>query len=75
MASVSAGDRVLWAESISKTYDGSRYQFKDITVSIPSGAKIALLGANGGKDRIVFHCSAIVLMNECTYFITVWLTW
>jgi ATPase subunit of ABC transporter with duplicated ATPase domains len=50
MASVSAGDRVLWAESISKTYDGSRYQFKNITVNIPSGAKIALLGANGGKD-------------------------
>jgi hypothetical protein len=49
MAAAAAGDRALWAESISKTYDGSRYQFKDVTLSIPIGAKIALLGANGGK--------------------------
>jgi hypothetical protein len=48
MAAVSVGDRILWADSISKTYDGSRYQFKDVTLSIPIGAKIALLGANGG---------------------------
>jgi ATPase subunit of ABC transporter with duplicated ATPase domains len=43
-----SGDRVLWADSISQTYDGDHYQFKNITLSVQFGAKIAVLGGNGG---------------------------
>jgi ATPase subunit of ABC transporter with duplicated ATPase domains len=57
------GDRVLWADSISQTYDGERYQFKDVTLSVQLGAKIAVLGGNGGSFVFPSMPSSIHLLR------------
>lgn len=49
-----AADRVLWGDDLTKTHDGRTYQFRDVSLSLPRGAKIAILGANGcGKSTLL----------------------
>jgi ATP-binding cassette subfamily F protein uup len=39
---------------LSNTFDGQRYQFKDINVSVQRGAKVGLVGVNGcGKSTLL----------------------
>ncbi len=59
------GDRVLWADSISQTYDGERYQFKDVSLSVQLGAKIAVLGGNGGSFVFPSMPSTLHLLHKC----------
>lgn len=51
-------ERLLWAEGLSKSYDGDRVQFSNIDVSIARGAKIAILGANGSGKSTLLHVLA-----------------
>jgi hypothetical protein len=42
-------ERALWADGLSMTYDGSKFQFQDIDLIVPVGAKIGLLGVRGAR--------------------------
>ena len=34
------GPRLLWCEGLSKTYNGQRYQFRDLTFSVSKGSRM-----------------------------------
>ena len=45
---------LLWAESLTKTWDGIKYQFKDIDLVLSRGERAGLVGANGcGKSTLL----------------------
>ncbi len=51
--SVTSGNDVLFVEHLTKSFDG-RYLFKDLTIDIKRGEKVALIGNNGaGKTTIL----------------------
>ena len=54
----SVGPRLLWTDGASKSYDGVRYQFRDISFTISSGARIALIGVNGVGKSTLMRCLA-----------------
>lgn len=67
MAAAPGAERALWAENLSMTYDGDNYQFKDIDLIIPVGAKLALLGGNGvGKSSLLKILSSQLLPEAGT---------
>ena len=51
----SAGGVVLLsAHGLSQTFDGEKYQFRDISLNLARGAKVGLVGANGvGKSSLL----------------------
>lgn len=51
-----SAERAIWAEQMSNSYDGEKYQFRDVSLIVPLGAKIALLGGNGGALKSEFPC-------------------
>lgn len=45
---------MLHASNLTKTHDGRVYQLLDVSLTVPRGAKIAILGANGtGKSTLL----------------------
>ena len=60
--SVQPGKLVLDIEHISKSY-GKKTLFKDISISVGRGEKIALLGPNGVGKSTLFKC----IMNEIEF--------
>ena len=54
MSTSSTQSRVLWAETISKTYDGETQILPTTSLTVPRGAKVAILGPNGsGKSTLL----------------------
>ena len=54
-SSTSSGSEVvLWADSLAKTYDGQKYQFKEATFVLSRGERVGLIGVNGvGKSTLL----------------------
>lgn len=53
-SSPSAGERLLWAEGISKSHDGERVQFRNVSLTIHRGMKLGCIGVNGaGKSSLL----------------------
>ena len=50
--------RQLWCDGISKSYDGKRWQFRDLTFGIGEGARIGLVGVNGVGKSTLMKCLA-----------------
>lgn len=45
---------VLWAEGLSRSNDGSTFQFRDVSLNLPGGARLGLVGPNGcGKSTLL----------------------
>lgn len=45
---------LLTGEGLSQTYDGKRYQFRDVGLTIARGSKVGLVGDNGcGKSTLL----------------------
>lgn len=57
-------ETVLWLRGLSNTFDGNRYQFKDISLSIGKGQKIGLVGVNGCGKSTLLKCIGRVLKAE-----------
>ena len=52
------GSVLLSAEELSQTYDGQKYQFRDVGLTIARGAKIGLVGDNGAGKSTLFKVRA-----------------
>jgi len=53
-SSNTGAQRLLSCESLTKSYDGTRYQFRDISLSITAGSRTGLIGINGvGKSTLM----------------------
>lgn len=49
-----SADRILWATNLSKSHDGRSVHFKNLSLDLPQGAKLALLGRSGvGKSTLL----------------------
>jgi ATPase subunit of ABC transporter with duplicated ATPase domains len=47
-------ETVMWVRKLSNTFDGQRYQFRDVTLSLAKGQKVGLVGVNGcGKSTLL----------------------
>ncbi len=44
---VGAEQALLWADGLSKTYDGIKYQFKSASFVLSRGERAGLIGVNG----------------------------
>lgn len=54
IVSALTGDALLWAVNVSKSHDGSISQFRDESITLHRGDKIAILGPNGsGKSTLL----------------------
>jgi len=53
-ASSSGDSALVWAEGLTKTWDGIKYQFKGIDLVLTRGERAGLVGANGcGKSTLL----------------------
>ena len=57
-SSSSLGPRLLWADGVSKSYDGQRYQFRDLSFTISAGSRLGLIGVNGVGKSTLMRCLA-----------------
>ena len=55
---VAGGARLVYCEALSKSYDGKRYQFRDISLGIASGQRTGLIGVNGVGKSTLMKCLA-----------------
>ncbi|CAN8064340.1 unnamed protein product [Agarophyton chilense] len=47
-------ERILWATNLTKSHDGQTNQFTDLSLDVPTGSKLALLGRSGvGKSTLL----------------------
>ena len=53
-----AGARLVYCDSLSKSYDGKRFQFRDISLGITTGQRVGLVGANGVGKSTLMKCLA-----------------
>lgn len=54
-------ERILWANNITKTHDGTTYQIKNENLTLHRGDKIAILGPNGsGKSTLLSILSGLI---------------
>ena len=52
------GARLVSCDTLSKSYDGTRYQFRDISLGVSAGARIGLVGVNGVGKSTLMKCLA-----------------
>ena len=59
-ASVTAagGARLVYCEGLSKSYDGQRFQFRDISLGVATGQRVGLIGVNGVGKSTLMKCLA-----------------
>ena len=54
----------MYCDSLSKSYDSKRYQFRDISLGVAAGSRIGLIGVNGvGKSTAMQILSGAVAPN------------
>eukprot|EP00900_Chrysochromulina_parva_P002833 jgi/Chrpa1/12550/Chrysochromulina_OHIO_Genome00017480-RA len=53
-----AGPRLLYCDGLSKSYDGKRYQFRDISLGVAAGQRAGLVGVNGVGKSTLLRCLA-----------------
>ena len=57
-APTGTGPRLVYCDSLSKSYDGRRYQFRDISLGIAAGQRAGLVGVNGVGKSTLMKCLA-----------------
>ena len=57
-AAATDGARLVYCDQLSKSYDGKRYQFRDISLGVASGQRVGLIGVNGVGKSTLMKCLA-----------------
>jgi ABC-type glutathione transport system ATPase component len=57
-AAVGGGARLVYCEGLSKSYDGQRFQFRDISLGVATGQRVGLIGVNGVGKSTLMKCLA-----------------
>ena len=57
-AAVAGGARLVYCEGLSKSYDGQRFQFRDISLGVATGQRVGLIGVNGVGKSTLMKCLA-----------------
>ncbi|KAI0564642.1 ABC transporter [Gracilaria domingensis] len=58
-------ERILWATNLSKSHDGRTSQFSNLSIDVPAGAKLALLGRSGvGKSTLLSILAGVTPPDE-----------
>ena len=57
-AAVGGGARLIYCEGLSKSYDGQRFQFRDISLGVATGQRVGLIGVNGVGKSTLMKCLA-----------------
>ena len=53
-----ARTRLVYCNDLTKSYDGTRYQFRDISLSLTSNSRVGLIGINGVGKSTLMKCLA-----------------
>ncbi|CAM9538140.1 unnamed protein product, partial [Chrysoparadoxa australica] len=57
-------DRVIWVEDLENTFDGVKYQFRDVSFNVCKGQKLGLVGINGCGKSTILKCLAGVEKSD-----------
>ena len=57
-SSVGGGARLVYCDSLTKSYDGQRFQFRDISLGVAAGSRVGLIGVNGVGKSTLMKCLA-----------------
>eukprot|EP00613_Pedinella_sp_CCMP2098_P080357 CAMPEP_0171936358 /NCGR_PEP_ID=MMETSP0993-20121228/33771_1 /TAXON_ID=483369 /ORGANISM="non described non described, Strain CCMP2098" /LENGTH=914 /DNA_ID=CAMNT_0012577521 /DNA_START=29 /DNA_END=2773 /DNA_ORIENTATION=- len=57
-ATKTKGGRQLYCEGLGKSFDGKRWQFRDIDLDLAAGSRVGLIGVNGVGKSTLMKCLA-----------------
>ena len=63
-AAAGGGARLVYCDGLSKSYDGQRFQFRDISLGVATGQRVGLIGVNGVGKSTLMKCLAGIEQHD-----------
>ena len=63
-AAAAGGARLVYCDGLSKSYDGQRFQFRDISLGVATGQRVGLIGVNGVGKSTLMKCLAGIEQHD-----------